>query len=51
MRIERRPGEPLRGVCLWLTRSQAQQLKDALNDLLPEQSARSPLTDRAGATA
>ena len=44
VRIERRPGEPLRGVCLWLTRSEARQLKDALNDLLPEQLARSPLT-------
>jgi hypothetical protein len=46
VRIEAGPGQPLPGVCLWLTRSEAPELKDALNDLLPEQSASSPLTDR-----
>lgn len=36
MRIESRPGEPLRAVYLWLTDSEAAELRDALNDLLGE---------------
>lgn len=49
MRIEGEPGQPLRGVYLWLTKSEAQELKDALNDLLanggPEWHAHIPSGD------
>ena len=34
MRIERKPGEPVSGVYLWLTREEAQELRDAMSDLL-----------------
>ena len=34
MRIESSPGEPLQAVYLWLTESEAAELRDALNDLL-----------------
>ena len=51
MRIEGEPGEPLHGVYLWLTRSEAQELRDALNDLLanggPEWHAHVPSGDFA----
>jgi hypothetical protein len=34
VRIESSPSEPLRTVYLWLTDSEATELRDALNDLL-----------------
>jgi hypothetical protein len=34
MRIEGKPGEPLSTAYLWLTRDEAQELRDAINDLL-----------------
>ena len=39
MRIEGKPGEGLSTAYLWLTREEAQELRDALTDLLTEGDA------------
>lgn len=39
MRIEGTPGEPLSAAYLWLTRAEATEVRDAMNDLLTEGDA------------